>query len=66
MMNGQVQLDTLTPSLHNLFSEVKWSLGKLLESFKFQFAKDETSIAMTYLIKIQINTGKSEPVSQKQ
>ena len=36
-----------------------------MESFKHQFSKDETSIGMTNLTKMQINTGNSEPVSQK-
>ena len=65
MMDDQVQLDTSTVHLHNLSLEVKWSLDKLLESFKSQFARDETSINMTNLTKMQSNTGNSEPVSQK-
>ena len=44
---------------------MKWSPDELLESFKSQFAKDETSIAMTNLTKMQIDIGNSEPVSQK-
>ena len=38
MMDDQVELNTFTPDLHNLSSEVKHSIGKLLESFKSQFA----------------------------
>ena len=65
MIHEQVQSDTFKPPLHNLSSEVKWSLDKLLESFKSQFMKDEASIGMTNLIKMQIDTGNSNPVSQK-
>ena len=64
MMGVQVQLDTFTPSLHHLSSEVKWSLDELLDSFKSQFAKDDTSIGTTNLAKIQIDTGNAESVSQ--
>ena len=65
MIDEQVQLDTFKSSLHNLSSEVKWSLDKLLESFKSQFVKDEISIGMTNLTEMQIDTGNSEPVSQE-
>ena len=41
------------------------SLNQLLETFKSQFAQDETSIGTTHLIKKQIDMGDSEPVSQK-
>ena len=37
----------------------------LLKEFKTQFAKDKTSIGMTPLTKMTINTGNSNPVSQK-
>ena len=65
MMDKHVQPDTCKPALHNLSSEVKQSLDKLLESFKSQFVKDETSIGMTNLTKMQIHTGNSKPVTQK-
>ena len=45
--------------------EVKQSLDELLESFKSQFATDETSIGMINLTKMQIDPGSSDPVSQK-
>ena len=44
---------------------MKWSLDKLLDSFKPQFAKDKTSIGMTNLAEMQINMGNSNPVLQK-
>ena len=33
MIEDQVQLDTFTPLLHHLFSNVKWSLDELLDLF---------------------------------
>ena len=63
MMDLQIQPDTFTPPLHHLSSEVKWSLDELLDSFKSQFEKDENSIGMKNLAKMQIETGNSEPVS---
>ena len=50
MMNDQVQLDTFTSPLHHPSSKVKQSLDEL-DSFKLQFAKDETSIVMTNFAK---------------
>ena len=38
----------------------------LLKEHETQFAKDETSISTRPLIKMTIDTGDSEPVSQKQ
>ena len=40
-------------------------LDALLKEFETQFAKDETSIGMTPLTKMTIDTGNSNPVSQK-
>ena len=65
IMDDQVQLDTLTTPLHNLSWGVTWSLDKLLESLRSQFLKDESSISMTDMWKVQIDTGNSVPVSQK-
>ena len=39
-------------------------MNQLLETFKSQFAKDETSNGTTHLTKMQIDTGDSELVSQ--
>ena len=65
MMDDQVQPDTFTPPLHHLSSTVKWSPDELFDSFKSQNAKDKASIGMTNLAKMQIDTGNSNPVSQK-
>ena len=64
-MDDQVQLYTFTPPLYNLSSEVKWYLDKLLEYFKSQFVKDETTIGTTNFTKMQIETGNSKAISQK-
>ena len=41
------------------------SLDDLSDSFKSQFAKDDTSIGMPNLAKMQIDMGNSDPVLQK-
>ena len=41
------------------------SLKQLLRTFKLQFAQNESSIGTTHLTKMQIDTGDSEPVSQR-
>ena len=65
MIDEHIQLDTFTPPLHTTPGDVRKSLNQLLETYKFQFAQDETSIGTTHLTKIQIDTGDSEPVSQR-
>ena len=65
MIDEYIQPDTFTPPLHTLPGNVRKSLNQLLEIFKSQFAQDETSIGTTHLTKMQIDTGDSEPVSQK-
>ena len=57
-----IQPDTFTPPLHNLPSNVRKSLDQLLETFKLQFAWDETSIGTTHLTKMQTDPGNSESV----
>ena len=52
MIDDQVQLDSFKSLLPHLSSEVKHSLDELLESFKSQFVKDETSTVMTNLTKM--------------
>ena len=65
MIDEHVQPDTFTHPLHTLLGDVRKSLKQLLETFKLQFAQDETSVGTTYLTKIQIKTGDSEPVLQR-
>ena len=52
MIDMQVQPDTFTPSLHTLLDDVRKSLKQLLETFKSQFAQDETSIGTTHFTKM--------------
>ena len=65
MMAEQVKADTFDPPHHKLKTSTQNKLDVLLKEFKTQFAKDETSIGMTPLTKMTIDTGNSNPVSQK-
>ena len=65
MMDNQTQPVSFTsPLLYHLPLKLQRSLAKLLDSFKTQFAKDEMSIGMANLIKMKINTGTFDPLSQ--
>ena len=55
MIAEQVQPDTFNPPHHKLRPNIKSKLSALLKEYASQFAKDEMSI----------NTGNSDPVSQK-
>ena len=57
--------DTFTPALYTLPGDVRKSLNQLMETFKSQFAQDETSIATTHLTRMQIDMGGPEPVLQR-
>ena len=65
MMSEQVELDTFEPPHHKLKSNIKTKLEALLKEYESQFALDETSIGTTPLTEMSIDTGNSEPVSQK-
>ena len=65
MMAEQVEPDTFHPPCHKLKSSTESKLDTLLKEYTSQFAKDETSIGMTSLTEKTIDTGNSEPVSQK-
>ena len=65
MMAEQVQLDISDPLHHKLKPGIQSRLDTLLKEYETQFAKDKTSIGTTPLTKMTINTGDSEPVSQK-
>ena len=65
MMAEQVEPDTFHPPCHKLKSSIESKLDELLKEYASQFAKDETSIGMTPLTEMTIDTGTSEPVSQK-
>ena len=65
MMAEQVKLDTFDPPCHKLKTSTQIKLDALLEEFKTQFSKDETSIGTTPLTRMTIDTGNFDPVSQK-
>ena len=65
MLDNHIQPDTFTPPLHTLPDNERKSVNQLLETFKSQFAQDETSIGTTHLTKMQLDMGDSEPVSQR-
>ena len=65
MMTEQVPPDIFGPPHHKLKAGIQSRLDTLLKEYETQFAKDETSISTTPLTKMTIDTGNSEPVSQK-
>ena len=65
MMAEQVKPYTLHPPHHKLQPSIESKLDALLKEYTSQFAKDETSIGTTPLTEMTIDTGASEPVSQK-
>ena len=65
MMAEQVKPDTLNPPHHTLRPSIKSKLNALLKEYTSQFAKDETSIGTTLLMEMTIDTGTSDPISQK-
>ena len=64
-MAEQVKLDTFDPPHHKLKTNTQNKLDVFLKEFETQFAKDETSIGTTPLTKMNIDTGNSNPISQK-
>ena len=65
MMAETVTPDTFNPPHHELSTTVQNELELLLWEYESQFAKDETSIGTTPLTSMMIDTGTSEPLSQK-
>ena len=65
MMSETVTPDALNLPHHELSTTVQNDLDLLLQEYELQFAKDETSIETTPLTNMTIDTGTSEPVSQK-
>ena len=62
--------ETVTPNTfnlphHELSTAIQNDLELLLQEYESQFAKDETSIGTTPLTSMTIDTGTSDPVSQK-
>ena len=65
MMAEQVQPDIFGPPHHKLKTGIQSKLDALLKEYESQFAKDETSIRTTPLTEMTIDTGNSDPISQK-
>ena len=65
MMSETVTPDTFNWPCHELSTAVQNGLDLLLQEYESQFAKDETSIGTTPLTSMTIDTGTSEPFSQK-
>ena len=65
MMSETVTSDTFNPPHHKISTPVQNSLKSLLEEYEFQFAQDEMSIGTTPLTSMSIDTGTTNPVSQK-
>ena len=65
MMSETVTSDTFNPPHHEISPSVQNSLTLLLEEYNSQFAQDETSIGTTSLTSMSIDTGDTDPVSQK-
>ena len=64
-MAEQVEPDTFKPPHHKLKQHIEAKLTALFKEYISQFAQDETSIGTTPLKEMMIDTGTSEPVSQK-
>ena len=65
MMAEEVKPDTCHPPHHKLKPSIESKLDTLLKEYASQFAKHKTSIGTTPLTEMTIDTGNSEPVSQK-
>ena len=65
MMAEQVELDTFKQLHHKLKQHIETKLTALLKEYDSHFTQDETFIGMTPLTEMTIDTGTSEPVSQK-
>ena len=65
MMSKTVTPDTFDPLQHELSAPIQDSFKLLLQEYKSQFAKDETSIGTTPFTSMTIDTGTATPVSQK-
>ena len=64
-MAEKFEPDTFKPPCNKLWKDIETKLEELLNEYKSQFAQDETTIRTTTMTKMKIDTGDSEPVSQK-
>ena len=65
MMSETITPDTFDPPQHKLSAPIQDNLNLLLQEYKSQFTKDETTIGTTPLTSMTIDTGTTNPVSQK-
>ena len=65
MLPETIKPDSFTPPKYQLDTTIQQQLDSLLETFKDQFANDEMTIGTTPLTQMSIDTGDSDPVSQK-
>ena len=65
MMAEHVTPDIFDLPCHKLSSTIQNELDALLNQYESQFTKEKTSIGTTPLTSMTINTGDSDPVSQK-
>ena len=65
MMAEQVKPEIFNPPCHKLSTNIQHDLDALLKEHESQLAKDETFIGTTPLTSMMIDTGSSDPVSQK-
>ena len=65
MMAEQVEPNTFHLPYHKLKSSIESKLDTLLKEYASWFVKDQTSIGMTPVTEMMIDTGTSEPISQK-
>ena len=64
-MADKVEPDTFKLPHHKLKQNVETKLTGLLKEYDSQFVQDETFMGTTPLTEMAIDTGTSEPVSQK-
>ena len=65
MISETITPDTFTPPQHEVSAPIQASLKLLLQEYKSQFTKDETTIGTTPLTSMTIDTCTTDPVSQK-
>ena len=65
MKEEKVEPDTFKALHHRLKPHIEIKLTELLKEYDSQVAQDETSIRTTPLAEMTLDTGTSEPVSQK-
>ena len=65
MMSETVTSGTFNPPHHKISTPIQNGLKLLLEEYESQFAQDEISIGTTPLTSMSIDTGTTDPVSQK-